>query len=157
MISSLIQRLPRQFTKFCIVGSSSMVIDLGLLFILVQLARHHYQAQIAVDPNLGVFVIPTVAKIFSFAAAVTNGYYWNRRWTFARASRKRIRYQYTQFVLVNVVGMGINLLAMNRSMVLLKHLSLGIPDNILYLPATILAVAVSVFWNFFANKHWTFS
>jgi len=141
MLASFVHRLPKRFIKFCIVGSSSMVIDLGLLTLLVELAH----------------LSPYIARTISFCVAVTNGYYWNRRWTFADAPKKRIRHQYTQFVLVNIVGLAINLGVMRLGIGLMHLYFRGALPHFYYLPPTIAAVAVSVFWNFLANKYWTFS
>jgi putative flippase GtrA len=75
-------------------------------------------------------------------------------WTFGDAINADWRKQLAQFTLVSLVG-----LALNNLIVLSLE---GIFGNILgqpqwgYLPAKVLATGVVVFWNYFANRTWTF-
>jgi len=140
--ATLLQRQAlRQFVKFCIVGASSFTINFALLYLL------HRQF------HLHVIAANTIA----FMVAVTNGYVWNRRWTFKAVGLRRQREQYAMFVGVNVVGLGLNTAIVAGVLRLLtgswspRHT----PGSQL-LAATVVATAVVVFWNFYANRHWTF-
>src|SRR5260221_4235360 len=75
----------RQFVKFCIVGASSFLIDAGISFVL-----HFY---------MGVPLI--IAKTISFMLAVTNGFFWNSRWTFETTDARKHHDRYAMFFPVN--------------------------------------------------------
>jgi putative flippase GtrA len=81
-----------QLIRFCIVGASSTLLDFGL-FNLV-----HYR--------LGVPIAP--ALTLSFLVSVCNGFYWNRRWTFAQSAGDARR-QGPRFLATNTVGWLLNL------------------------------------------------
>lgn len=141
-VGALIQRPGvRQFIKFCIVGSSSFTIDFGLSFIL------HYYGRLSVE----------VANTISFTLAVTNGFFWNRRWTFRAVGLRRQREQYAMFFAVNVIGLILNVSIVKAVIFIETHTWLDQqPSKPVFLAAKLAATAIVVFWNFFANKHWTF-
>ena len=138
----------RQLVKFAIVGTSSTVINLAVLYLMLRLLHGHR------------YISATVA----FLVSVVNGYYWNRRWTFKEAPAKAIHTQFSQFVLVNLVGLGLDLLIIRLASVPLEHelhqLQAGWPpdkiERVAVLAAQLVATAAIVFWNFFANRLWTF-
>ncbi len=134
----------RQLVKFGIVGASSTVVNFAVLnLMLVVLHQTKY-------PSVTV----------AFLVSVVNGYFWNRRWTFKAAPAKAAHTQFTQFLLVNTVGLGLDWLMIRllsvpfeRSLHLSNaHLSMVIATNL----AQLVATGVAVFWNFFANRFWTF-
>ena len=138
----------RQFVKFALVGASSTVITFIVLNLLLNLLQGHR------------FISTTGA----FVVSVGNGYIWNKRWTFREAQVKAVHTQFTQFVLVNMVG----LILTNLIMLLvatpldthLLHLRPWMNHDKAYKLATniaqLVAIPMVVFWNFFANRHWTF-
>ena len=131
----------RQFVKFCIVGATSFTIDFGGAWLL------HYGA--------GLPVI--LAKTISFALAVTNGFIWNRLWTFRAVGHRPQHHQYAMFFGVNVVGYVLNVgivMAVIRGATG-RWSQPEVPKPV-FIAANLTAVAVVVFWNFFANRHWTF-
>ncbi len=131
----------RQFIKFCLVGASSTVIDLGLLFFLT----HTFNTPWA------------IAKIFSFSLGVTNGFFWNSRWTFNHIEQIDPRARYAKFCAVNIVGLLLSLTIMKTIFVLHFHMwQHQNPKGLILLVAQLVATPIVVFWNFFANKHWTF-
>ena len=67
------------------------MIDFGLLNLL------HYKAGLPV----------ALALTISFFAAICNGFYWNRKWTF-RAQQGSAKTQYPKFVLTNSIGWVLN-------------------------------------------------
>ncbi len=120
----------RQFLKFSLVGASGAVIDLGVLYLLVQFFWVWYIA----------------AATISFLLAVTNNFLWNKFWTFRDPSRRYGR-QYTQFLVVSTVGLGLNNVIL---FLLVEGLGLW------YMWAKVFAIVVVLAWNFTANKYWTF-
>lgn len=134
------RRHARRFIKYCIVGASSTLIMMAVVESVVRLAG---------SESLGVVRIGNAA---GFLLAVTNGYYWNRRWTFRQSGSGSPR-QYARFLIVNLVG-----LFLNQSLVTLFYGRLrlfhGLPKP--YLFATLAAVVCVTLWNFTANSLWTF-
>lgn len=155
------QQTRAQFLKFCLVGASSTLVNFAVLALCIdgfgwRSWPHH----------LGILLGATVA----FLVSVTNGFYWNRRWTFAGASSRSAGGQYVSFILVNVVGLLINLAIVKLTLQLVDHTALGVllpelagpaiaprlPKLYPYL-AELMAAGVVVFWNFLANRKWTFT
>ena len=132
----------RQFLKFCIVGATSFTIDFGGAWLL------HYSVGLPVK----------LANTISFSLAVTNGFIWNRLWTFRAVGHRPQHHQYAMFFGVNLVGYMLNL---GIVMGVIRQATGSWQDQEVPRPvftaAKLAAVVVVVFWNFFANKKWTFS
>jgi putative flippase GtrA len=143
---SLLQRRGvRQLVKFSLVGASSTVIDKGTLWLLLR----------DVLPRAPWWVCATL----SFMLAVTNGFVWNRGWTFRAQGQARLRRQYSMFVTTNVVSLGLNLLFTKIFLVAvtgeLLHRAAR-PDATDVLLASLAAIPFVTLWNFAASKYWTF-
>lgn len=116
--------------KYMLVGASSAVIDICLLFIFVEYVR-----------------IPLLlAATLAFFIAVGNGFFWNKRWTFKNTGPHAGR-QYAKFLLTSLVGLGITLLLLSFFVYTLK---------LWYLVAKMLVTVIVFFWNFTVNRFWTF-
>jgi putative flippase GtrA len=143
-----------RFLKFAVVGTLGAVIDFGTLNLLIQLAGF---------PKV-------LANTCSFTAAVISNFIWNRVWVYPETRGEPFTKQFVQFVLVNVVGLGINTIIFYGSdrwllgeagllagPVGALALSIGMSHfDFAYNGAKILATAVVLFWNFFVNRFWTF-
>ncbi|MDQ2686327.1 MAG: GtrA family protein [Armatimonadota bacterium] len=147
-VASLAQRRGvRQFVKFGIVGTSSTIINFLVLNVMLNLTNHRF-----------------ISAAVAFLVSVVNGYVWNKRWTFREAQAKAVHTQFTQFLLVNLVGLCLDLLIIwLLSPPVEHHLLVSYPgfsaDKAFKLAtniAQLVATAVIVFWNFFANRFWTF-
>ncbi len=126
-----------RFFRFATVGAIGMVVDLSILNALVKLAGW---------PLL-------LANSISFSAAVLNNFTWNRRWTFPESRNRPVYTQLPQFALVNILGLLIN----NLVLLAMYHLIRGrIPDPWDYNLAKVFAIGVVLFWNFGANRLWTY-
>jgi len=126
-----------RFIRFMTVGALGTFLDFSLLLML---------------KSFGASTL--IANSLSFSAGVVNNFTWNRLWTFADARRAKWGWQLAQFVLVSLAGLG-----MNNIIVLFLESpmgeTLGNPEYG-YLPAKFIATVVVVFWNYFANRFWTF-
>jgi len=149
----------RQFVKFCIVGFSSFTIN----FVIFNLLYHHTQ----------MFTLVAALSI-AFILSVVNGFVWNRMWTFKEARATSVADQSTKFLLVNIVGWLLNtgivvgliaawLIIHQHSQVQFGRIFLDIVSGkkehyskLVTNCALLGATGVVVFWNFFANRHWTF-
>ena len=138
----------RQFVKFALVGASSTVITYIVLYLALTLLHGHRY----------------ISAGIAFVVAVGNGYFWNKRWTFREAQAKAVHTQFTQFLLVNLVGLALTELIMFLIAAPVEHQLLHLrpfmePDRVYRLATYIaqgIAIPLVVFWNFFANRLWTF-
>jgi len=48
-----------------------------------------------------------IAGTISFIAAITSNFIWNRYWTYPDSRSKPVPHQLAQFVVINVMGLGI--------------------------------------------------
>ena len=133
--------LPKQevtrFGRFLTVGAVGTLLDLSILTFL----------KLAGMPTL-------FANSLSFTAGLVNNFTWNRLWTFNDTVNADWRKQLAQFTLVSLVGLALNnLIVLSLEGVL--GAALGQPQWG-YLPAKVIATGVVVFWNYFANRTWTF-
>lgn len=131
----------QQFVKFCLVGLSSFAVDYAVSSFLF------YSLHFSIS----------AASSVSFLFGVTNGFFWNSRWTFGHIEVVSPRTRYIKFVAVNLVGLALNLIFVNSILFVLN--GSGHHDTtskLQFLIAKVGACSVVVFWNFFANKKWTF-
>lgn len=155
-----VQALPpgaRQFLKFATVGAMNTAIDWSLAFFLTFYTPLPRVLGTGLVSLTGVPIRPEVAavwltKLLSSGTATINSFIWNRRWTFrVRGKQARAR-QFAKFVTVNVIGMLLN----STITTLLLRPFLPEPPRIAFLACQATATALVLFWNFFANKYWTF-
>jgi putative flippase GtrA len=151
----------RQFVKFAIVGLSSTVINFGISYFL------QYQMHFPLVPSLTI----------AFLLSCLNGFIWNRQWTFRHHRSNSAATQSLRFVAVNIVGFVLNtsiavfIVALYESGkggviqlgTLLKIFAAVVTSQhreeypkLVFFAALAMATAVVVFWNFFANRYWTF-
>ena len=142
--NSELRTLILKFIKFGVVGASGMVVDFGVLYLM---------RDVVGLPDLW-------ANTISFTAAATSNYFLNRIWTF-RSHEKQVGVEYAKFLLVSVIGPGINSGVLLLSRLLWPDLYsgsltlLGHSIDIFYL-FKLLAIAVTTVWNFFGNMLFTF-
>lgn len=118
-----------QLGKFCVVGASGYVVNLGVYTILLHGFGLHY----------------LVAAVGSFLVAVSNNYLWNRVWTF-RSARGSVVFQGLRFFVVSVLALAANLA------VLALLVELGTDKVVAQAIAIVLVTPV----NFVGNKLWSF-
>jgi putative flippase GtrA len=126
-----------RFLKFAIVGAIGMVVDLGVL----AFTREVLGFPLSVAVGLG------------FAVAVISNFTWNRLWTFPESRARPVATQLGQFAFINLIGLGLNEL-----IVLGLHPTFSdfLVDPPAYLAAKVIAIGVVLFWNYGANRIWTY-
>ena len=119
-----------QLGKFCLVGASGYVVNLGVFAAAVEIANLHH----------------LVAATLAFVIAVLNNFWWNRHWTFG-AGGGHAGFQAARFLAVSVAAFVVAAAILE---VLVSHA--GTPE--------ILAQAISIVaatpLNFVGNKMWSF-
>lgn len=139
-----------RFARFAVVGVIGAVVDFGVSNLLI----HFLQAPLV------------LAGTISFIAAILSNFTWNRFWTYPDSRSKRFSAQLVQFSLVSVAGLAIRvpILALLKPVIEAFLLQIApaaldgltaarLADNL----TLAVAVIIVMFWNFFANRYWTYS
>jgi putative flippase GtrA len=143
LVTDLIQKQAvRQFIKFCIIGATSTVIDVGIVNYLSFYAHWN----------------PMLAQLVSFLLSVSNGFIWNSVWTFRGMGAGRKHQQFVKFVAINIVGLLIQITVMQGIFFLLTghFIPRETQDKLHFNMGKAVAIVIGSFWNFMANKKWTF-
>ncbi|MEW5868924.1 MAG: GtrA family protein [Chloroflexota bacterium] len=138
-----------RFLRFAVVGIIGAVVDFGIMNLLV----NQFYARLV------------IAGTISFIAAIISNFLWNRYWTYPDSRSRPLARQLAMFALVSVTGLVIRipLLALLEPVfhALYEMVPFAIPFFSINFLAdnTTLAIAVIVvmFWNFFANRYWTYN
>lgn len=149
-----------RFIKFFVVGIIGFVIDFGTLNIL-------QSSVLSPESNTQVLLASSIA----FTAAVTSNFIWNRYWTYPDSRTSPILQQLTQFFIVNIAGLLFRLVTIALLYSIFGSIGATVinamaPDTVTTLEAQnqlgtnlaqVLAVFIVMFWNFFANRYWTYN
>jgi dolichol-phosphate mannosyltransferase len=129
-----IARLPiKRFVRFCLVGCSGVVVDMGLLFLFS-------------DPTMLGWGL-TRSKLLGSEIAILNNFLWNDAWTFGdvarqqAGARQRLR-RFAKFQLICLAGLVINTLLLN-----FQFNVLGLNRYV----ANGIAIVLVTGWNFWLN------
>lgn len=126
------------FVKFAVVGTTGAIVDLGLLNLMHYFVWHD---------SWDVMLYPAVT--ISFSAAVINNYTWNILWTYRHQDHSDQHHvTLSKFFIVSVIGLLINL-----GIVYVMTDMLGF----YWLIGKLIAMGIVLFWNFMANRLWTFN
>lgn len=159
-----------RFLKFAVVGFIGAVVDFGTVFFLQ--ATLFPPTNAAGERNITNVVIATS---IAFIAAILSNFTWNRLWTYPDSRTRSMRKQLFLFTFISFVGwMGRTIwigtsfhwIGQTFMPVFLPIIHLFRP---LYIPsfaaqdkmgtllAQLVGVIVVMFWNFFANRLWTYN
>lgn len=145
-MGSLNGKETKRFVKFAFVGALGSVTDFTILNLLIKLAG-----------------FPSgIANGAGFCAAVLQNFLLNRYWTYPESRVRNTHQQMAKFALVSVVGFGINYLVFEFFDELLRPYwvewlsSADLGFTVSYNTAKLFAIGVVLFWNFAANRLWTF-
>ncbi len=122
----------KQFTRFAIIGFLNTAIDWTVFFALTSWVAWF---------GIHILVANTIAFLFGFTSSFT----FNRRWTF-RSTDPKVTRQVTTFLLVNLVGLAMNLAIVGG----VYHASHS------RLLSKAIAVVIVLFWNFLAGRTFAF-
>lgn len=116
-----------QFIKFSVVGVSNTLISLGVYWLCFYVFHWHYQ----------------VCNLLAFVISVTNAYYWNQRYVFAKEGKRTFQahlraygkaflsYGSTYLLSVALLSLWIEVLHVNEGIAPLINLIITIPANYL--------------------------
>lgn len=120
-----------KFIKFGIVGASGLIVDFGFTILCKEVLK----------------IQKYISNAIGFTLAATSNYYLNRIWTF-ESKNPEIAVEYTEFLVISLIGLGIN--------TLILYLLVSRNKMKFYLSKAI-AIGVVTIWNFLANAYFTFS
>ncbi|MFQ5576206.1 MAG: GtrA family protein [Anaerolineae bacterium] len=132
----------KRFVKFGIVGAIGAVVDFSILNALIFWAGWSTR-----DGKL-------LANIVSTSVAIISNFTWNRLWTFPESRARKKRFQLVQFTVVNLIGLIIN----TGIFFVADHYIFApvVPANVAIQLAKASAIGIVLFWNFGANRLWTY-
>lgn len=138
--TSFIQKRPNlvEFIKFAIVGVLGTIVDFGVYSLLTRV--------------FGLYYITATAV--SVCAAIINNFFWNKYWTFDKGGSGETRAESWKFFVVSLFNYGFNI-GITYAIVEYTNAEqwFGAEEDFF---AKIVAIAIVLFSNYFANKHWTF-
>lgn len=159
-----------RFLKFLVVGIVGFIVDFGTVTFL--------QATVLPPTSptgdriiLNVIVATTIA----FIAALLSNFTWNRIWTYPDSRSRSARNQLFMFAFISMVGwlgrtiwittayhfLGLLLMPVALPFVRIFRAgyipSLAADDKLGTMVAMVIGVVVVTFWNFFANRRWTYN
>lgn len=147
MISkSFLQKYPivGQFFRFVVIGLINTALDFGIIN-LEMWAFGIYKGWPIILFN-----------VVSFSIASTNSFFWNRFWTFKYKGKEGAGFQYLQFIIVTLIGMGINsgIVYIGTTWISTRF---GISPQLWANGVKVFATAVSLIWNFLGYKFMVFN
>ena len=119
-------RLLKQIIKFGVVGLTAFLIDYSLLYIFTE--------------YFGIYYL--YSSIISFTVSLIYNYILSIKWVFD-VTKKQTAKEITIFVILSIMGLGINQLVMY---VMVKWL------KIYYMITKIVATGIVMVWNFVTRK-----
>jgi len=150
LLSNPVERT--RFFRFAIVGALGTVVDFVVMNVLVNFLSFHL-----------VF-----AGTISFIVAVISNFTWNRIWTYPDSRLKPFYRQLIEFFIVSIIGLIIRIptlaflepviSSLLTQVIKITNLSINLSLKTISENLTLaLTILIVLFWNFFANRYWTYS
>lgn len=130
------ETLVHELAKFGTVGAICYLIDIGLYNVF----------------HLGLDFGPLTSKVLSTVVAATSAYFGNRHWSFRHRARSGVRREYTLFIALNTIGLGIALAALGFGYYVLGQQS-GLASNIW---GNVVGTGLGTVFRFWAYKKYVF-
>ncbi|MFP4523935.1 MAG: GtrA family protein [Candidatus Woesearchaeota archaeon] len=120
-----------RFIKFAIVGGTGVLVNMGVLAAVTELAGVTYQ----------------VSSLIAIETAIIWNFFLNHKWTFRKSTNPSSTFvKLLKFNAVSIVGA-----AINWGVLVLLTEAFGV----FYLLSNLAGIAVAVVWNYLANAHYT--
>jgi putative flippase GtrA len=137
-LATFAKKESKRVVRFIVVGALAFVVDTGSLSLFA----------------LGLGLEHRIAKGLAFALAVAASFVGNHFWTYRDLRHDAMLRQVLSFVLVSLVGLGVNLLVFSLVEQLCKTL---LSDVLALYAAQAAAVGAGMVWNFAANRYFTYA
>ena len=161
-----------RFLKFAVVGGIGFIVDFGIFNLLsgpfeglLAAGRplHNSLINLGLTAEQAIRLAPSFAGTISFIAAIISNFLWNRYWTYPDSRSKSKRRQFMMFMFINLLGIIIRIPILTFTHPFFAQLASGVEalqpfaarigENL----ALALSVVIVMFWNFFANRRWTYN
>jgi len=153
-----------EFFRFAVVGVSGAVIDLGLVYLL----------QWTILPPT-TEIAAGIASVIASTCAVISNFIWTRYWVYPDSRSRSLREQLVMFVGISVIGLLFRFIWITVAAFPIgaSLLPIALPFIQIFRPgyipgpyaankfgslvAQMGAMVIVMFWNFFANRRWTYN
>lgn len=132
MNQGFLKTLAAQFAKFGVVGFLAFLIDYGVLMVLTQ--------ALGWDPVLSAAISFVISVVFNYLASM--------RYVFTRRDDLSRRKEFVLFVVLSVIGLGINELVIWAGTAAFGVGALAVTAT------KIVATVIVALWNFWSRKKW---
>lgn len=119
-----------KFLKFGVVGFTGVIVDFGLTYLFRNILKFNQY----------------LANAIGFTVAATTNYMLNRVWTF-ESNNPEVLVEYSEFLIISIIGLGINSLIL---WVLVDKFKRH------FYFSKLVAIGITMIWNFIANLLFTF-
>ena len=136
-----------QAAKYFLIGIFVTVVDLKLFELLLWIF-----SLFAIPV---VFITPIISKGISFLISTYIKYWGNKHWTFEKSGKEGIGQEFFQFVIVTVVGLGLDVGSFFYFVKIMGP-QLGASEDVWIKLSVILAALVAAVWNFLGYKFMVF-
>jgi dolichol-phosphate mannosyltransferase len=121
----------KRFIKFCIVGGSGVIVNMGVLYALTELLSVEYK----------------ISSIFAIQTAIITNFAFNNAWTFNKSTNKSpLLIKFAKFEAISIVGAVINW----GVLVGLTELA-----GIYYILSNLIGIIIATVWNYTMNVFYT--
>jgi putative flippase GtrA len=127
--------LVKEISAFGVVGVINLFVDIGLFNLL------HFQ--------LGVG--PTTSNVVSTGVATTISYFANRHWSFSHRARTGLRREYSLFIVINLVALGIGSLV-----IAFTYYVIDAQDPFALNVAKVIGIGIGTIFRFWSYKRYVF-
>jgi dolichol-phosphate mannosyltransferase len=125
----------KRIFKFGIVGISGIVVNLGILFFLVEFF------------TLNKDLVSPIAIEFS----ILNNFIWNDLWTFGSVEDQKVSSRWQRFVTFNIVSVGGAVINYGIFLMLTSWFA------VYYMAAQFIGILIAFVWNFLINRRFTWT
>jgi dolichol-phosphate mannosyltransferase len=121
--------------KFGIVGLSGIVVNLGILYFLVEFS----------------YLDKALASPLAIEFSILNNFIWNDRWTFGTVKDRKVSSRWHRLAAFNLVSVGGGAINYGIFLILTGWVS------IYYLIAQLIGILAAFAWNFLVNRRYTWT
>ena len=124
-----------RFTKFCMVGGSGVAVNMGVLWLLTEIAGLYY----------------LISSLLAISLAMINNFIWNDLWTWNDRGLSGIKAYFIRLVKFCLVSSIAGFVGNFSILWTLTHFF-----NINYLISNFIGILIGTLLNFYLNNMWTY-
>jgi len=125
----------KKIFKFGLVGLSGIVVNMGVLYYLTEFVGFYY----------------LLSSLFAIELSIVNNFIWNDLWTFKGTRQHRMSKRWHRLISFHAVSAGGLVINMGILFFLTSF------AGVYYLISNIIGIMVGFGWNFWVNRHMTWT